>query len=291
MKNIIIIVFLCVVIATGYLVLGNSDVRKYEDPIYVGKTFTWCLMLGRTEGMEYLSSKEMATQIANTTYKRVKEIESGVVVGGDVIYAGTPSPFGDFDLVSYEKYGDTIVSTFGSNDPVLVYSVVMKPGGKVSDWEQIQTTMSRIPFVNMVFKYPLFLKTRWEVTNYYTQSDYANYIEEDDKRFAAEAKMPSQIEKEYNAARYATIDESLGRRYEAEGMVANRQEMHWEKKTLKKQHDSAEKLIREHAYTRSIEEENRQETVLLKKYLLKGKEMKSLQGNTEAVRKYKGAVK
>lgn len=168
MKKIIIIGFLIIGIPSIFFITDNNRRRKYENPFEIGKIFSYYYLAKNSDDMKLYSDKKI--------YEKIDNLQYGVpFLFGDNSFPGPD----DVELVCSRKIWNTIVCTYayyeyGKNLSFL-YSVVLKPNGLPSLWENTKNFIYfEVPFGKKIISLT-FPKKRWLVVDFFTADDFVDY--------------------------------------------------------------------------------------------------------------------
>ena len=147
-------------------ILDDFFKSDYEDPFRVAKAFSYSYMTKNTKNMKSWAYKEVYEKIDNLQYSTPVDDRF--------------SNYSDFELVCFQRLGNTIVSTYGQNIilPVelpLFYSVVLELVGSDSLWERVtEFIYFEVPLGRNICSFPR-SKDRWLVVDFFTNDDYGQY--------------------------------------------------------------------------------------------------------------------
>lgn len=168
MKKFIIIVFLIIGIPSIIFVTDDNRRSKYENPFTIGKAFAYCYMAKNSDDMKLYSDKKI--------YEKIDNLQHGVPsLFGDNSFPGPD----DVELVCSRKIWSTIVCTYAyyeyGRNLSFLYSVVLKPNGLPSLWENTKNFIYfEMPFGKKIIN-PTFCKKRWLVVDFFTTDDFVDY--------------------------------------------------------------------------------------------------------------------
>jgi hypothetical protein len=153
--------------------MGDNYLRSNsENPLRVGKSFSYSYMTKDSEGM-----KSWADPII---YEKINKLQYSAPVCA--YFANFAR---DLKLLCSRKLGDTIVSTYAYDtyedylpikDLPLFYSVVLQPTGLPSLWEKVKNFIYYdMPFGDEVFGTFYQNKQRWLVVDFFTNDNFEKY--------------------------------------------------------------------------------------------------------------------
>jgi len=160
-KKLLIIVVLIIAIPSIMFILDDYFRSEFENPIRVGKAFSYSYMTKNSKSMKSWTDKKTYNKIDELKY--LTPVEDFGIIGTSV--------WEDFKLVCFRRLGHTIVSTYAYDrfeEPPFLYSAVLKPVGPLSLWERCREFIYfRVPLGNRFVGWP-HTKQRWLVADFFT---------------------------------------------------------------------------------------------------------------------------
>jgi len=275
LKATIIALLLFVLIVAGIFYINYLDVKAYEDIVWVAKEFSYFLMLGEPRGMRHWASKELIKRIEKTKYHFIEAYspspEEGYKQYDYEHHAMSIPKQEDLDIVSLKSFGSTVVCTCALTYPtIMIYSVVLEPSPIRTYWENLLENMHFVPVLGNYVEHSEY-KTRWHVVDYYTQSDYAGYVKNDNENLKLLLELSPSLEASYWKENAEQFTKHSFDYYENINKKAKEQEEEWAKNEIIRQNKDAADLINRHIWTSINKEEERADEELLIKYYEKAK--------------------